>query len=103
MRMWLVNPKDMCRNHLLGEHSEIHRAVGNLNHSGTWARALIAKGFLEPCSFSARHKALADEMVRRGYNHQSPLDTKGFEKLDGKVNVKRSIKDLRERCKKCRV
>ena len=25
MRMWMLNPKFLCRQHLLGEHSEIHK------------------------------------------------------------------------------
>lgn len=28
MRMWKVNPKNMCRQHLLGEHVECHMFVG---------------------------------------------------------------------------
>ena len=30
MRMWMVDPKKMCRKHLLGEHVEIHMMVGTL-------------------------------------------------------------------------
>lgn len=30
MRMWVVNPKILCRKHLLGEHVELHMATGHL-------------------------------------------------------------------------
>ena len=28
MRMWGVDPKQMCRQHLLGEHVELHMQAG---------------------------------------------------------------------------
>ena len=30
MRMWMVDPQIMCRQHLLGEHTEMHMFVGTL-------------------------------------------------------------------------
>lgn len=30
MRMWNINPRYMCRKHLLGEHVETHMLVGSL-------------------------------------------------------------------------
>lgn len=33
-RMWCVNPHSLCREHLLGEHNELHKLVGGIrNHS----------------------------------------------------------------------
>jgi hypothetical protein len=29
--MWMVDPRIMCRNHLLGEHAEIHMFVWNID------------------------------------------------------------------------
>ena len=31
MRMWMIDPKLLCRKHLLGEHLEIHMFVGTIN------------------------------------------------------------------------
>ena len=31
MRIWKINPKLMCRKHLLGEHVESHMFVGSIN------------------------------------------------------------------------
>ena len=27
MRMWMINPKLMCDQHLLGEHGELHKFI----------------------------------------------------------------------------
>lgn len=101
MRMWNLDPKLLCKQHLLGEHFEIHKAVGNLRHSGTWSNSLTAQGFLEPQNFAKRHKKLAKEMQRRGYKHNSELDVSGIKLKKGKVDINRSIKDLKKRCKEC--
>lgn len=101
MRMWMIEPNKLCRKHLLGEHNEIHKAVGNLRHSGKWTKALIEKGFLEPQNFVARHKALVNEMLDRGYKHESPLDVSGLELSENYVDRKKAIADLKARCKEC--
>jgi len=98
----MIEPCLLCRQHLLGEHFEIHKAVGNLKHSKTWANSLASKGFLEPQNFIKRHKAIITEMKRRGFNHQSPLEVRGIKLPKGKVDTKKSVNDLRKRCKKCR-
>lgn len=103
MRMWMIKPKLMCRQHLLGEHFEIHKAVGNLRYSGRWTKSLTKKGFLEPQNFAKRHNELAKEMRRRKMKHQSELDVNGIELPVGKINLKKSIHDLRKRCKECEV
>ena len=76
MRIWDIEPERLCRNHLLGEHGELH-AIWNIltrnkkgysNHPETkrWRGKLKA--------LYKRHEALAREMVQRGYKHKSPLD-----------------------------
>jgi hypothetical protein len=102
MRNWMIKPSLLCNRHLLGEHFEIHKAVGNLKHTGKWVRALTDKGFLEPQNFSKRHDRLVKEMFKRGINHNSPLDVKGVEFPNGRVDVKLSLRDLKKRCKDCR-
>lgn len=97
----MIDPKLMCSKHLLGEHFEIHKAVGNLEHSGKWVRSLAEKGFLEPSSFKSRHDELVNEMIRRGYDHFTPLSVNRFSNLPGKVDVDKSMKDLLDRCKEC--
>lgn len=102
MRMWNVEPRKMCRQHLLGEHFEIHKLIGNLKHSGRWANSLTVKGFLEPQNALKRHTKLVREMDRRGFNHKSPLNTDGVKLLQGEVDVSKSIRDLKKKCEECR-
>jgi len=63
----------------------------------------LDKGQLEPALLYERHAALAKEMVRRGMNHRSDPDPVDVSQWDvGYVDVKKSLKDLYERCEKCR-
>jgi hypothetical protein len=76
MRIWDVPPSLLCRQHLLGEHRELHGLwriltedrQGYAQHPETrrW-RGKLAALYL-------RHEALTEEMARRGYRHASPLD-----------------------------
>jgi len=103
MRMWMIEPGKLCRQHLLGEHFEIHKAVGNLRHSGKWTKSLTERGFLEPQNFLSRHDELAAEMEKRGFNHNSSLDVSGVDLPFGKVDINKSIDDLGVRCGECKV
>lgn len=76
MRIWDLPPEGLCRNHLLGEHRELHglwnvltRGLhGYSRHPETlrWVGKLAA--------LYLRHEVLVSEMERRGYRHASPLD-----------------------------
>jgi hypothetical protein len=102
MRMWNINPRKLCKKHLVAEHGEIHAAIGNLKKSRKWAEALTSKGYLEPQNMLSRHNKLVKEMLKRGIKHKSPLNTKNVKLPIGKINKQKSIKDLKKRCKKCR-
>jgi ribose 1,5-bisphosphokinase PhnN len=75
MRIWDISPKRLCRNHLLGEHRELHAIwsvlvngkKGYVRHQET----LRWRGKLK--ALFSRHDALVREMAVRGYEHQSPL------------------------------
>ncbi len=100
MRMWNLNPKLMCRNHLLGEHVECHMFVGTLN-KGNNIQGYLEKGLLEIHNIEKRHEQLAKEMKRRGYNHNSSLPK--YKKIKrGKINSRENKKELFKRCKRCR-
>jgi hypothetical protein len=110
MRMWMVDTKTMCRKDLLGEHVETHMILGTLN-SGIRLDGYVRNNLLELKNLKKRHDELADEMVRRGYNHQSPLDWK-VEEIDSviqsnevknsKVDRSLALVDLHDRCPECR-
>jgi len=75
MRIWDISPKKLCRQHLLGEHRELHAIwsvlvngkKGYAQHPETlrWRGKLLA--------LYSRHEAVVGEMTARGYRHRSPL------------------------------
>lgn len=99
MRMWLVNPEILCRNHLLGEHLEMHMfkgAIENNKNLDGYEKGLLIRGFIKK-----RHDALVKEMLNRGFNHKTPM--KRFsEGKGGFISEKNSIKELSKRCRICR-
>lgn len=99
-RMWMVNPKKMCRNHLLGEHKEIHQLIGSLNKNKS-VKGHLEKGQIEIHNIKKRHEQLVKEMKSRGYKHMSPLpEFKDYKA--GKINISENEKELIKRCKECR-
>ena len=103
MRMWMVDPRMMCRKHLLGEHVELHMLAGSLRR-GRSIQGFIDGELVEPQNIYARHDVLAAEMVARGYNHQSMLPATLLPKRSngGHVDVILSVKELCRRCPECR-
>lgn len=70
--MWMVNPRGMCRQHLLGEHLETHMLRGTMAAGGSVA-GYLQRGLLAPARLASRHEELVAEMERRGMQHRSPL------------------------------
>ncbi|MGB9926584.1 MAG: pyrimidine dimer DNA glycosylase/endonuclease V [Candidatus Bathyarchaeales archaeon] len=98
----MVDSRIMCRNHLLGEHSEIHLFVWNID-AGHSVRGYIDKGLLEIHNLYNRHEELARELRGRRYGHNSELDAKWkMAKKEGSIDRQKSLRDLIERCTKCR-
>ncbi len=78
MRIWDLSVNKLCRNHLLGEHRELH-AIWSILTKGKkgYARhpeTLRWKGKL--AALYLRHRMLVQEMRSRGYQHQSVLNQK---------------------------
>lgn len=106
MRMWMVNPKILCKAHLLGEHGELHKFLHN------WRKqhridGRIAGNAIEPLSYKSRHDELAKEMIERNYKHNSELEQPDFsyltdEQLNYRVDLEKSLKLLIEKCPACR-
>jgi len=96
----MVNPRKMCRNHLLGEHKEIHQLIGSLNQ-GKSVKGHLEKGQVEIHKIKKRHTELVKEMEKRGYKHNSPLPKfKDFKA--GKINISENEKELVRRCINCK-
>jgi hypothetical protein len=101
----MVDPRIMCRKHLLGEHVEHHMFVGAINKGKNIAGFLL-KNLLEPLSLLYRHAALVEEMERRGYKHKSPLPLPIFAKDDQRllfqIDKDSAQAELIRRCPECR-
>jgi hypothetical protein len=78
VRIWDLDAAELCDQHLLGEHRELHAIWsilttgkrGYANHPETvrWRGRLAA--------LYARHDEQVNEMCVRGFNHLSPLDAR---------------------------
>jgi Pyrimidine dimer DNA glycosylase len=109
MRIWDLSPKKLCRNHLLGEHRELH-AIWSVIVNGKkgYARhpeTLRWKGKLK--ALYGRHEALVVEMSNRGYRHRSPLakkEARGSAKQTNYIDTpRRQIVILRNKGCQCDV
>jgi hypothetical protein len=96
--MWNVDPRLLCRKHLLGEHVETHMFCG----SKTSLEGYIKKGLVELHNIKKRHDVLVVEMNRRGWNHKSPIEDNPFRERRGVVDSENNLKELATRCKACR-
>ena len=105
MRMWMVDPKIMCRQHLLGEHSEIHKHRHNFVKKHNMNKR-VSLNQIEPKSMKKRHDELAREMERRGYEHNSEYTMPDIsyltkESREYTVDTNKSYEDLIKRCGGC--
>ncbi|MCW4000840.1 MAG: pyrimidine dimer DNA glycosylase/endonuclease V [Candidatus Bathyarchaeota archaeon] len=75
VRIWCVPVSELDRQHLLGEHAELHCIVGALQGKYKAYRhhpqTLRFKDRIEQLYF--RHCEQVAEMQKRGYRHNSPL------------------------------
>jgi hypothetical protein len=76
MRIWDIEPSRLCRNHLLGEHRELHAiwSILTKNKKGysRHPETLRWKGKLK--ALYLRHELLVKELKDRSYQHKSNLD-----------------------------
>lgn len=98
--MWCVNPRILCRNHLLGEHLEMHMFAGCIL-KGKSIKGYIEKGLLEVHKIKTRHDELVSEMLKRGFNHKSPMPKISLWR-EGFVDINKNLKELSKRCNKCK-
>ncbi|MCY3771298.1 MAG: pyrimidine dimer DNA glycosylase/endonuclease V [Gemmatimonadetes bacterium] len=76
MRIWDLPPEILCRQHLLGEHRELHGLwnVITLGKTGYREHPETKRWIGRLAALYGRHEALVAEMHRRGYRHKTPLD-----------------------------
>ena len=109
MRIWDIAPEKLCRNHLLGEHRELHAiwAVITKNKKGYSRHPETLRWVGRLKALFLRHEKLVKELKRRGYSHKSILKKKcaiGCTRQDLFVDsVKRQIKILKKKGCACKV
>jgi len=69
----MVDPRILCRQHLLGEHAELHMFIGALGR-GLSVKGYLEKNLLEIHNLHGRHEELVREMKRRGYKHKHEVE-----------------------------
>ena len=104
MRMWMVDPRRMCSQHLLGEHVELHMLAAWIT-SGKRIDGWALSNCLQPSAIGKRHAQLVREMGRRGYNHKSPLvqpPVQPHQFPGWAVDRVAALAELQRRCAACR-
>lgn len=106
-RMWLIKPQKLCKDHLLGEHNEIHKAYGGLlnhPHGEAIIKGQVEDGNIDTSKMKVHHSVLVDEMKNRGYNHDSPFNYELTEHYGvGCIDVEQNRVDLSQRCEECSI
>lgn len=109
MRIWDLPVRKLCRNHLLGEHRELHAiwSVLTKNKKGysRHPETLRWKGRL--AALYLRHQELISEMGYRGYQHWSNLDRKYARGAKNQTvfvdSLKKQIQILKNKRCECRI
>lgn len=75
MRIWDIPPSSLCRQHLLGEHRELHAiwSVITKNKKGYSKHPETMRWVGKLKALYIRHQALVQEIKKRGYFHKSDL------------------------------
>jgi hypothetical protein len=103
MRQWQVDPRILCRQHLLGEHRELHALAGAVRKGLTgMLTGLAVKECIQLKDLEERHHELVAEMMKRGYQHNSPWPSDLHLPDLGQVNTAKSLDILLGRCVRCK-
>ena len=101
MRIWDIDPKYLCRKHLIAEHRELHGLWNILTkHGGKGGYSRHPETLRWVGKLRAlynRHEALLKEMKKRGYQEKTSLDKKlavGKSKQDVFINTIKEQKDI---------
>jgi hypothetical protein len=78
MRIWDISPSKLCRQHLLGEHRELHALwiILTTNKKGYRKHPETKRWEGKLAALYKRHEDEVQEMAVRNYHHHSPLDKK---------------------------
>lgn len=109
MRMWMIDPRFLCRQHLLGCHLEHHMFLGALKKKKK-LKGFFLNNCFEPKSLKTSHDEIVLEMQHRTYNHNTPLSQQEVDEAIQYLNDEErtwcidreeSLKMLLMKCTKC--
>jgi hypothetical protein len=109
MRIWDIEPKYLCRNHLLGEHRELHAiwVIITQNKKGYSKHPETLRWIGKLKALYNRHQFLVNEMTQRGYNHRTPLQSSlacGVSIQNTYIHtIKEQIDNLKQKHCECRL
>ena len=101
MRIWDIEPSFLCRQHLLGEHRELHAiwSIITKRKKGYSKHPETKRWFGKLKALYIRHNKLVIEMKKRNYSHNSNLESRlatGNKKQDIFINtINEQIKILK--------
>ncbi len=107
MRMWMIDPKQLCDKHLLGEHGEIHKFRPSFVKGVRIDGRIKPVVQIEPAAMKARHDELTAEMESRfGKKYNSPYEQPDLsayapELVNAKADAERNKLELAQRCPAC--
>jgi len=106
--MWMIDPKYLCRKHLLGEHNEIHKHRHMFVKKYSINNRINPIVQIEPKNMKSKHDVLVFEMLARGYKHKSPYEQPDISYLpewqrNVNIDIEYNIKDLHSRCEECKI
>jgi len=107
MRMWMLDPKLLCKKHLLGEHGEIHKHRHIFIKKYRIDKRMFPIVQIMPLKMQERHDQLVVEMENRDLNHKSPFQQPDVsylpsEYLEAEADLIYNINDLMSRCNACK-
>ena len=107
MRIWDIEAKRLCNQHLLGEHRELHAIWSILinNKKGYSKHPETLRWIGKLNALYSRHEEQVKEMEKRKFSHRSPLDKKYLigENIQNEFvdSIEEQIRILKEKGCKC--
>lgn len=102
VRIWRLPVEILDRQHLLGEHAELHLIVNTIlkkhrGEKGAWQNHPEVLRFENHmCWLEHRHKQQVKEMEKRGYKHNSPLPVARWVLIQKERNYTYTNKEMAE-------
>lgn len=100
--MWMIPPTLMCKQHLLGEHNEIHKHRPSFEKRHKIDGRFENVVTIEPSAMKQRHDCLARYMNHKSEFTQPDISHLPLTQQHAKVDTILSLLELSRRCPKCR-